>query len=56
MGGIGALSSKSYFRKYKKLPNIVIHACYNDFVEKVWPANLALFLNGSTNHAAETVT
>ena len=38
-----------YSRKYEKLTNIVIHACKNmteknEFVENVWPANLALFI------------
>jgi len=41
-------SSESYSRNHKKLSNIVIHAisniAENDFVKKVWPANLALFV------------
>jgi len=52
------LSSETYSRKYEKLPNIVIlHVKYyrkNAFVENVWPANLALFINVST-HCVETV-
>jgi len=55
------LSSETYSRKYKKLPNLfkVIHACKNmteknEFVEKVWPANSALFIYVST-HCVETV-
>jgi len=45
--------------KYEKLPNIVIHACKNNteknvFVEKFWPANLALFIYVST-HCVEKV-
>ena len=51
------LSSETYSRKYKKLPNIVILACKNitknAFVENVWPANLALFIYVST-HCVET--
>jgi len=51
------LSSETYSRKYKKLPNIVILACKNitknAFVENVWSANLALFIYVST-HCVET--
>ena len=53
------LSSETHFRKYKKLPNIVIHACKNitekiQFVENVWPANSPLFIYVST-HSIKTV-
>jgi len=53
------LSSETYSRKYKKLPNIVIHTCKNNteenvFVKNVRPANLALFIYVST-HCVDTV-
>ena len=53
-------SSETYFRKYEKLPNIVIHACETIhseklvFDENVWPENLGLFIYVST-HCVETV-
>ena len=38
------LSSETYFCKYEKLPNIVVHVCKIlqkiVFVENIWPANL----------------
>ena len=48
------LSSKTYSRTYKKLPNKVNHACKNEFVETVWPANPALLIYVST-HCVEIV-
>jgi len=53
------LSSGTYSRKYEKVPNIVFHACKyitekHEFVENVWPAKSALFINVSTN-CVETV-
>jgi len=53
------LSNETSFRKYQKLPNIVIQTCKNntekkEFVDNVWPANLALFIYVST-HCVETV-
>jgi len=52
------LSSETY-RKYEKLPNIVIRAYKNmteknEFVENVWPANSDLFIYVST-YCVETV-
>jgi len=53
LGLFTSYSNDTYSRKYEKLPNIVIHACYRtlmDFFEKVWPANLALFVYVSTHY------
>ena len=52
------VSSETYSRKYEELSNVVIHACKkyrkNEFVENVWPGNLALFIYEST-HCVGTV-
>jgi len=48
------LSSESCSRKYEKPPSILKYYRTNGFVEKVWPANLALFIYVLT-HYIETV-
>jgi len=53
------VSSEIYSRKYRKLPNTVFNACKNgtdkkDYIEKVWPAKLPLFVYVLT-HNVETV-